>query len=276
MTRSRRPLVAVLVAAITVALAATLVPPAIAKTTISMSGSTSVAPLARKLASGYLKDKKLKGKLGFKLFQGQSDVGIADVAKGRVTIGNASRAPKASDPGGLVFNKIAKDALCVVTNKANPISNISQATIQNIFTGKVKRWSQVPGATANGTIKLVSRTAASGTQDAFQNIFLGPTLREPAGIPRKASNGLQAQAVKADPNAIGYASFNFTKGLNAVPYKGVKCNLRNAKSGQYGGARFFYMVTRGKAKGAAKAWIRWIRRDSTAKKIVSTDWVPIR
>lgn len=39
-----------------------------AKTSITMSGSTSVAPLASKLASGYLTERKLKGKLGFRLF----------------------------------------------------------------------------------------------------------------------------------------------------------------------------------------------------------------
>lgn len=247
-----------------------------AKTSITMSGSTSVAPLAAKLASGYLKDRKLRGKLAFKLFQGASDVGINDAAKGRVSIGNSSRDPKPSDPGGLVFNKIARDALCVVTNKANPVPNISQETVQQIFTGRIKRWSQVPGARVNGSIKLVSRTAASGTQDAFQNIFLGQSLREPGGIERKSSNGLQAQAVRSDPNAIGYAAFSFTKGLNDVPYKGVRCNLRNAKSGQYGGTRNFFMVTRGAPRGASKAWIRWIRRSRVAKRITSTNWVPLR
>jgi phosphate transport system substrate-binding protein len=247
-----------------------------AKTSITMSGSTSIAPLAAKLASGYLKDRHLKGKLAFRLFQGASDVGINDAAKGRVSIGNSSRDPKPSDPGGLVFNKIARDALCITTNKANPVPNISQETVQAIFTGRIKRWSQVPGAKVNGTIRLVSRTAASGTQDAFQNIFLGQTLREPGGIERAGSNGLQAKAVASDPKAIGYASFNFTKGLNDVPYKGVRCNLRNAKSGQYGGVRNFFMVTRGAPKGASKAWIRWIRRSSTARRIISTNWVPLR
>ncbi len=273
MNRPRTATLAISAAALSLA-----VTPAVAgaKTSITMSGSTSVAPLASKLASGYLKDRKLRGRLGFKLFQGASDVGINDAAKGRVSIGNSSRDPKPSDPGGLVFNKIARDALCVVTNRANPMANISQETVQQIFTGRIKRWSQVPGARVNGSIKLVSRTAASGTQDAFQNIFLGQSLREPGGIERKSSNGLQAQAVRSDPNAIGYAAFSFTKGLHDVPYRGVRCNLRNAKSGQYGGTRNFFMVTRGAPRGASKAWIRWIRRSSVAKRITSTNWVPLR
>jgi phosphate transport system substrate-binding protein len=253
-----------------------LASPAAAKTTITMSGSTSVAPLASQLASAYLKQPGIRSKLSFRLSQGGSDIGIADVARGRVTVGNSSRDPQPTDPGGLVFNKIARDAICVVTHPDNPIPNISQKTVQAIFTGQVRSWSQVPGAKASGPIDLVVRTAASGTQDAFQNIFLGQELRVSPSASVKSSNGLQAQAVKSNPNAIGYASFNFTKGLWDIPYQGVGCSLRNARSGQYLGSRNFWMVTRGAPSGLAKAWIRWIRDSSTARRIIGTNWVPLR
>jgi phosphate transport system substrate-binding protein len=261
------------------AVALVLVLPAAAsaqKSTISMSGSTSVQPLAAQLASAYLKQPGIKGKVGFRLSAGGSDIGINDVARGRVTIGNSSRDPQPADPGGLVFNKIARDAICVVTHRSNPIANISQESIQAIFSGRVRSWSQVPGAQASGPIDLVVRTAASGTQDAFQNIFMGPSLRVTPSASVKASNGLQAQAIRSNPNAIGYASFNFVEGLHAVPYRGVSCSLRNAKSGQYLGARNFWMVTRGQARGAAKAWIRWIRNSSRARGIINTNWVALR
>ena len=91
-----------------------------------------------------------------------------------------------------------------------------------------------------------------------------------------SSNGLLQQAIKNDKNAIGYVSFDFVAGLAAVPYAGVTCNLRNAKSGQYGGTRNFWMVTRGKPSGAAKTWIKWIRGSGAQRSIVSTHWVPIR
>jgi phosphate transport system substrate-binding protein len=246
------------------------------KATISMSGSTSIQPLAQKLAVAYVKQPGIKGKVGFRLSAGGSDIGINDVARGRVTIGNSSRDPQPADPGGLVFNKIARDAICVVTNEANPISNISQETIQAIFSGRVRNWSQVPGAQISGPIDLVVRTAASGTQDAFQNIFMGPNLRVTPSASVKSSNGLQAQAIRSNRNAIGYASFNFTDGLHSIPYRGVSCTLRNAKSGQYLGARNFWMVTRGAARGAAKAWIRWIRNSAKARAIINTNWVALR
>jgi phosphate transport system substrate-binding protein len=267
--KSRLPLV-LAVTALAVAVPAST---AAAKTTISMSGSTSVAPLAAKLAKGYLKAHP--GSVTFRLAQGGSDVGVADVGAGRVTIGNSSRDPKGSDPGGIVWNRIARDAICIGTNPQNHIAGLTQAQVQAIFSGSVRDWSQVPGSTVSGPIDLVVRTAASGTQDAFQKIFMGKS-KVSSSAAQKASNGLVAQAVKSDPNAVGYMSLAFTKGLNDARYKGVGCNLRNAKSGQYEGVRNFWMVTRGRPKGAALKWIRWIQRSRAAHRITATGWVPLR
>jgi len=270
MTRSKTSvlwLLAALVALVAVPASASAQP------TITLSGSTSVAPLATLLAQQYV--KSCKGCVKFKLLQGGSDVGIADVSHDRVTIGMSSRDPKPSDPGGIVFNRIAKDAICLATNKANPISNLDQDSVKAIFGGSVRSWSQVPGSKQNGTIDLFVRTAASGTQDAFQKIFMGSTSVF-SGASQKASNGLVQQSIQRDPAGIGYVSEAFTGGLNTASYKGVPCTLRNAKSGQYGGVRSFYFVTRGNPTGAAKKWISWIRRSPVALKIAAKEWVPFQ
>jgi phosphate transport system substrate-binding protein len=273
MTRNRPLAVAAaLTAAASLATAAT----ASAKSTITLSGSTSVAPLVKELAKAFVAQPAYKGKVKFVVLQGGSDIGITDASRGRVTLGMSSRDPKPADPGGIVFNKVARDAVCVVTNESNPISTLSQQQIQDIFSGRVRNWSQVPGAQVSGPIDLVVRTAASGTQDAFQNIFMGQTLRVAGSATTKASNGLQAQTIKSNPNAIGYASFNFTDGLHDVPYAGVQCSLRTAKSGQYGGSRNFFLVSRGKPRGAAKAFIRFTRRSQAAQQVIATNWVPLR
>jgi phosphate transport system substrate-binding protein len=244
-----------------------------AKPVITMSGSTSVAPLATLLAKAYV--KQYPGRVKFKLAQGGSDIGVADVAAGRVTIGNSSRDPKPTDPGGIFFNKIARDAICVVTNPGNPVSDFSQDTIQAIFSGKVRDWSEVPGASASGPINLNVRTPASGTQDAFQKIFMG-SASVSSSAAQKASNGLIQQAVASDKNAIGYVSLDFVNKTNPAGYQGVACNLRNAKSGEYGGVRNFWMVTRGRANGVVQKFIHWVQDSPRAQKIAGTHWVPLK
>ena len=258
-------------AAAAISITAAAAPATAGATTITLSGSTSVAPLAAKLASKYVKSKK---GIQFKLLQGGSDVGIADVSRGRVTLGMSSRDPKSSDPGGLVFNEIARDAICMVTNPDNKLSNISQAQVQAVFGGSVRDWGAVNGSSLNSTIDVVVRTAASGTQDAFQKIFMEST-KIFSGASQKASNGLVQQSVSSNSSAIGYVSLAFTKGTNPVPYNGVPCTLENAKSGQYSGVRSFYLVSRGAPTSAAQKWINWIRKNPKAQKIIASEWVPL-
>lgn len=262
--------------AATAVAAAFLVMPASAmsKDTITMSGSTSIYPLAVGLAKGYV--KAFPDKASFKILQGGTDIGINDVAKGRVTIGLASRDPEDADPGGLVFNKIARDGVCVITNNKNKIRTLSATQIQRIFTGRVRSWNNVPGATVKGAINLYTRTASSGTADAFQNIFLGSTRRIASNTPAKSSNGLMRQTVSSNKNAIGFVSLDFLQGVNPVGYAGVSCTLRNAKSGQYKGVRNFWMVTRGKAEGTAADYLNWVQKSNAAKAVVTTRWISLR
>jgi phosphate transport system substrate-binding protein len=242
--------------------------------TITMSGSTTVAPLAAKLARTYLRQYPRRVK--FRLAQGGSDVGVADVAAGRVTIGNSSRDPKPSDPGGIFFNKIARDALCIVTNSANRVPDMSASTVQAIFSGRFRDWSQVPGATISGPINVNVRTPASGSQDAFDKIFMGGPGKITDSAARRASSGLIAQAVRGDRNAVGYVSLAFTNGLNDPSYKGVGCTLRDAKSGAYEGSRNLWMVTRGRPTGPIQKFITWVQQSKRAAKVIATEWVPLQ
>jgi phosphate transport system substrate-binding protein len=243
---------------------------------IVISGSTSVYPLETQLARAWIKTKKGKG-VGFRILQGGSNVGIDDVAHGRVSIGASSRDPAAGDPGGLVFTKIARDAICMIVNKQNNLTDIDQTSIKNIFIhtpSTFSLWSQVSGSGLSGSIDAIGRAPTSGTHDAFKNIFLGGT-NQGSWVSGKASNGLVQQTVQSDPNAIGYVSLAFTDGVKVLSYNNVDCNLRNAKSFQYQGVRSFYFVTRGKPVGKVKKFIGWVTSNSKANAIIGSDWVPL-
>lgn len=262
---SRAAATTTLVAAIAVP-AVAAAPASAAKQTITMSGSTSIYPLANALQKKY---STINKKVSFRVAQGGSDKGITDVSKGRVTIGNSSRDPRPGvDPKGLSFYRIAYDAVCLITNPANKLANgLTQKQVADIFSGKIRSWSDVPGATQTGTINLQARNEASGTLDAFENLFMGGASLSSTAA-RQASNGLIQAAVKRDPGAIGFVSIEFLAGVNAVNYQGVACTAANAKSKAYKGTRSFWMVTKGPAKGETARFINWIRTSAAAKKIL--------
>jgi phosphate transport system substrate-binding protein len=245
-----------------------------AATTITISGATASYPLVSLLAQKYNKvhPKKIK----FKIAQGGAQVGVNDVAAGRVTIGDVSRDPEAKDPAGLVFYPIAKYAICVVTNKSNALSNLTSAQLSSIFTGKTKSWSGVSGASASGTIDVISRTSVAGVLTNFQTLLLeGKKVVESAT--QEASEGLLKQQVESDPNSIGFISnYQADKGgVNVVGLNGVGCSRATAVSGQYSGVARFYEVTKGKASGAASQFIGWIEKSAAAKAIINTQWISI-
>lgn len=261
--------------AVLASMALACAPAAASARALLIDGSTSVFPLMTQLAAAYHKATHAPTP---SVGQGTSGVGISDVAAGRVDIGDVSRDPIIGvDPKGLQFTKIARDGVCVITNPSNRLTNLNQQTVQQIFTGQVRNWSEVPGATATGPIDLFQRVASSGTQDAFQNIFLGENLKISPGASSEESNGTMRQAVIGDKNGIGFASFAFTAGTNAVGYQGIPCTLANAKSGQYQGVRNFWMVTKGAPKGAAAKFIGWIVKphNKTVEKIVGSQWIAV-
>jgi phosphate transport system substrate-binding protein len=241
-----------------------------------IGGSTSMLPLVQKLASTY---HKTYPRIQAPQVQGgQSDIGIKGASEGRFDIGDSSRDPIIGvDPKGLIFTKVAQDGVCIITNSSNPLSNLSTEAVEGIFTGRIRDWSEVRGAPIGGPIDLFDRDAASGTQDAFQHIFLGESQKISPAATTETSNGLEQQAIKSDKQAIGFVSFAFTGGVNAVAYQNIACTLPNAKSGQYGGVRNFWMVTKGVPHGAAAKFINWVTKpgNRTVRGIVNSNWIAI-
>ncbi len=245
-----------------------------ASPTITISGATASFPLVSLLAQKYVKLKPHTVK--FKIAQGGAQVGINDVAASRVSIGDVSRDPLPSDPKGLVFYPIARYGLCVVTNKSNPLPNLTSAQVVAIFTGKTRSWSQIPGATATGAIDLVSRTLGSGALSSFQTVLLGGKSVSSIAA-QEASDGLEYQQVQSDPNGISFVTnYRADKGeANVVAYNGVTCNKSTVQSGTYAGVARFYEVTRGPATSFIASFINWITKSAAARKIISSQWVPV-
>ena len=147
-----------------------------------------------------------------------------------MTIGNASRDPRPSDPPGIVFYPIAKDYFCFDTNPANQLPNLTLAQAQAIWTGAVRDWSQVPGARVTGTIDLIGRTAASSLPPLVQQLLLGN--KTISRSPRSSRpTAWSQQSVATDKNAIGFNSgwYAAQKNVHAVAYNGVACNLQGGE-----------------------------------------------
>lgn len=274
LTRLRGLVAATVIAGLALAAALPAAAPAKSLPVLSLSGATGSAPLLQLLIPAYLKSHPHQ--VRFKFAQGGGEVGVQDVAAGRVSIGDAARDPKPStDPPGLNWYPWAKDSFCFDVNPKNKLAGLTTAQAKAIWTGQIRDWDKIPGATVSGTIDLIGRTSASSLPPLVSSLLLGgakvSSLANLVG-----SDGLVETAVAKDPNAIGYNSGYYAgqKNVRALAYNGVACTLQNARSGQYPGVRTYYEVTKGPAKGQAARFINWLRANRQAKKIISKIAIP--
>jgi phosphate transport system substrate-binding protein len=163
-----------------------------------------------------------------------------------------------------------------VTNKSNPITNLTQAQIASVFTGKTKSWGGFAGSSLTTPIDVITRTSVAGVLTSFKSLLLEGKSVESSAT-EEATEGLMRQQVESDPNSIGFISnYQANKGgLNVSSVNGVACNQSTAASAQYPAVAVFYEVTKGPATGPAAAFINWIDKSGAAKKIITSQWIAI-
>jgi phosphate transport system substrate-binding protein len=257
--------------ACTVLTVAALVAPAAAQAaTIKVSGSTTVQPIALKLAAAY---KKKSGNT-VTVVGGGSSVGINDALAGRVDVGMSSRDLKPTEKDkGAVETPFARDALAVVVNPKSRVSNLTEQQVKDIYTGKIKNWKQVGGP--NARIIVCGRTAASGTYEFFKESFLGG-VRQYSGTRQYASNGMVRSAVARNPYAIGYVGMAFVnRTVKGVRMSGVAPTRTNALNGTYKHVRYLYWVTKGAPTGEAKKFIDYTR-STAGQNVVVTEFLKLK
>lgn len=107
---------------------------------IVVAGSSSVTPVMEKLAEAY---KAINSNAAIDVQQGDSTSGMQAAIDGIADIGMASRSLKDSEKEKLTPVKIALDGIAVITNKSNPLDNISCENVKKIYTGEVTTWDKI-------------------------------------------------------------------------------------------------------------------------------------
>ena len=111
------------------------------KGTVTLAGSTSVAPVMEVLADNY---KKLNSGVDIEIQQTGSGAGIQSTIEGVCDIGMASRALDDSEAKeGLDSQQIALDGIAVIVNNDNSVSELTTDQIMKIFTGETTDWADI-------------------------------------------------------------------------------------------------------------------------------------
>jgi len=246
-------------------------PPAEAARTITMSGATPAQAVVADLAYFYRREHRDAPR--FSLVGGGTGAGIADAARGVVDAGLSGRALTGADPPGLLFTPLAVSAVCLVTDPANPLANLTRAQLQDLVADRVTSWSQVAGSPRTDAIVPVGFDATSAARSVFESVFLDlatPIAYQPRTF---AVTDQVRDFITATPGAWGYLDLNFARTVHTVAYEGIPCTRQTVLSGAYPARRMLGFVTRGRPTGELQRFLRWVRRDATAKRVIATRYV---
>ena len=224
---------------------------------------------------------------------GGSGTGIAALINGTVDLANASRKIKdeeiaeAQSKGvNPLEHIIARDAIAVIVNMENPVSELTLQQIADIYSGKITNWNEVGGE--DRPIVKLSRETNSGTHVYFLETVLrlgnsdDKTLFSTDTLLLPSSEGIISE-VRSNPNAIGYDGLGYVpddlKMIAIAKEAGgayVLPAIDTVNDKTYPIARDLYMYTDGEPTGVVKEYLDWILSPEAQEIVAELGFVPAK
>jgi len=246
---------------------------------IVIDGSTTVGPIAKAFAEYTM--SKTPG-LNITVSESGSGNGAKSLINGTCDIADMSRFMKdtefkaAADKGVMpVAHVVAVDGIAVVVHPSNPVQNLTVDQVREIFTGKIKSWSEVGGP--NKPIVRVSRDTNSGTYESFEELAMKKE-KFAAETEYVGSNGAMRAKIQESPQAIGYVGLGFADDtVKLVSVNGIVPDRASVASGRYAIARPLFMFTNGYPKlGTAQHAFVTLHLSKNGQEIIeSIGFVPV-
>ena len=253
------------------ALAGLAAPASAGAQTLIGSGSVAAQPVLQALFSTYT--KQVNHRVHFVYTANGGNAGVKDVQNGTSQFAGQARTPLPSD-AGTTYVKFYLDGLCMDVNPKNKLSDISIQQTHDIYRGLITNWSAVPGSGLDTTIDPVGRDTNGGTYNFFLQAVLNNELPS-SNVNALTSDGLVVNAVKQDPNAIGYDGLAWQgKGQKTLKVNGVPCQASkiSVEPLKYPLSRYIFLVLPGDGSTSPPAltkFIDWARRSPLAGETIS-------
>ena len=233
------------------------------QTTITLDGSSTLAPTMEKLAEAYEENTGMR----IEVTTTDSAMGAAAVRDKLVDIGMSSNSFGHAAHDGLVETQIGTDIVVLIVHPsvtAMGITSLTKSQVAGIYGGTITDWSQINdpnSTTTDNPIAYFDREAGSGTRSFFEKTFGVTSEREEMSV--KGGTGLMRQAVEETSKSIGYISFGSVS-KTATAYDILDLDLDGngpespGNNDNYKATRPLIVLTVGQPAGEVYKFINWI------------------
>ena len=254
---------------------------ALAAEKVTVTGSTTVLPLAELEAESF---NGQQTDCQITVTGGGTGAGITAAGEGRSDIAMASREIKDSERSKYSKNNfqqffIGYDGICIIVSKPiydAGVKAITKDQLKNIYAGKITNWKELKGPDTE--IYAIAREDGSGTRDTFNELIMGSTTAETPGVKTVGQGSAEVKtAVTGSDKAIGYVGFSYAESgdVGVLTYEGVNPNVSNIKSGSYPLARHLYFYTWGQPTPCAQKFIDFVLSSAGQKIADENGFIPI-
>jgi phosphate transport system substrate-binding protein len=248
-----------------------------------IKGSDTVLPLSQKEAENYMKNNKSNK---ITVTGGGSGVGLAALVDNTTDIAMSSRKIKMDEKmklqdAGRSYKEvvIAYDALSIIVNPANKVSQLTREQLEGIFTGKIKNWKEVGGD--DMPIVAYSRESSSGTYEFFKEHVLNKK-NYASSVLNMPATGAIVQSVSQTKGAIGYIGLaymeNNVKALKVSYDKGktyIAPSMATAKDKTYPVVRPLYYYYLSTVEKTVKPFIDYVLSAEGQKTVEQVGYIPL-
>lgn len=179
---------------------------------------------------------------------------------------------------------IGKEAFIFFVNKDNPVNNLTQRQIKDIYSGKITNWKEVGGK--NEKITAYQRNEDSGSQTAFLRFMEDETVMEPPihQVEDLMSGMIEEVAdYKNRTNSIGFSFRYYTEEMISNPQvkvlsvDGMKPSRESIRDGSYPLNVFIYAATlKSNHKKNVKKLVDWMLSEQGQYIVEKTGYVGIK
>jgi phosphate transport system substrate-binding protein len=253
--------------------------PALSQEKIALDGSSGMLPLARALATAYQqKSPSSEVEIGKGLGTGAR---LEALAGNKIQIALASHGIKPEDvqKGNLKVIEIAKGAIVFAINASVPMTDITEAQVCDIYSGKVQNWQSLNGP--NVPIIVLTRPPTEVDPEVIRaKVKCFAQLKEVETAKVMARGGDMATGLADTPNAIGMTSMTVVEQsagkVKALTINGIAPTPENVKNGRYFLTRDFLFVTKDKPTADIKKFLDFVLSPEGDRVILANGAVPLR